>query len=159
MKTAKMTTVTKGKYNTSSLLEIDGFVYSKREPFKERNEIVQTKPSGKKPLTQVPEDQASFHQPELKMPIQAAVKSRQSSRRSSIGLRGKRVSQALNGMCRILSPLILAIPHSSIAPKDYFSLIDAELSDPLRMRQLLLWCSIKAQEMFGPTQGNGKRLL
>ncbi|TPX64478.1 hypothetical protein SpCBS45565_g05871 [Spizellomyces sp. 'palustris'] len=54
-------------------------------------------------------------------------------RRSSLGLRGKRVSAAHNGLC--------PPPHETIDPSDFYRHIDAELSDPNRMRQLLVWCA------------------
>ncbi|KAJ3017534.1 hypothetical protein HKX48_003500 [Thoreauomyces humboldtii] len=54
-------------------------------------------------------------------------------RRSSIGLRGKRTSTAHNGLC--------PQPHETIEPEDFYRHIDADLSDPNRMRQLLVWCA------------------
>ncbi len=36
-------------------------------------------------------------------------------------------------------------PHPSISPKDYYKLIDAELPDPARMRQLLTWVAEKTR--------------
>lgn len=54
-------------------------------------------------------------------------------RRSSFSLRGKRVSSAHNGLC--------GLPHASIQPSDYYRHIDAEQSEPVRMRQLLVWCA------------------
>lgn len=61
-------------------------------------------------------------------------------KRSSIGLRGKRVSTSLNNLC--------PSPHTSVPPSSYYTLIDNESSDPMRMRQLLLWCCLKTSESF-----------
>ncbi|KAJ3177273.1 hypothetical protein HDU87_004524 [Geranomyces variabilis] len=65
-------------------------------------------------------------------------------RRSSLGLRGKRTSTAHNGLC--------PPPHETIDPKSYYRHIDADLSDPIRMRQLLVWC---AQKSIGPEDSMG----
>ncbi|KAJ3172585.1 hypothetical protein HDU88_005914 [Geranomyces variabilis] len=65
-------------------------------------------------------------------------------RRSSLGLRGKRTSTAHNGLC--------PPPHETIDPKSYYRHIDADLSDPIRMRQLLVWC---AQKSMGPEYNIG----
>lgn len=71
---------------------------------------------------------------------------REQGKRSSIGLRGKRVSEVLNGT--------QASPHSDIATNKYYTLIDAGLSDPLRMRQLILWCAMKAIQSNSLVAGN-----
>jgi hypothetical protein len=39
----------------------------------------------------------------------------------------------------------VALPHQSIDTKDFYRHIDADQSDPVRMRQLLLWCAQKSQ--------------
>ncbi|KAL5038905.1 hypothetical protein RTP6_006146 [Batrachochytrium dendrobatidis] len=59
-------------------------------------------------------------------------------RRSSLGLRGKRISS--------LDSSITGLPHETIEPQQYYRLLDAEQSDPIRMRQLLVWCSQKAMQ-------------
>jgi hypothetical protein len=64
-------------------------------------------------------------------------KSTSGRRRSSLGLRGKRTSSLYNGLC--------PLPHQSIDTQDFYRHIDAEQSDPVRMRQLLLWCAQKSQ--------------
>ncbi|KAJ1559190.1 hypothetical protein HK405_011660, partial [Cladochytrium tenue] len=56
---------------------------------------------------------------------------RASRRRSSIGMRGKRASTSSSG---------LALPAS-----EFYRHIDAEQSDPVRMRQLLIWCAHRAK--------------
>ncbi|KAI8817687.1 Mis12-Mtw1 protein family-domain-containing protein [Fimicolochytrium jonesii] len=58
-------------------------------------------------------------------------------RRSSLGLRGKRVSR--NGLC--------PPPHETIEPENFYRHIDAEQSDPNRMRQLLVWCTERSMNM------------
>jgi hypothetical protein len=57
-----------------------------------------------------------------------------------VSMRGKRVSEAYNGLC--------PVPHADIPTNSYYSFIDTEVSDPLRMRQLLLWCSLKTAETY-----------
>ncbi|KAJ1556604.1 hypothetical protein HK096_011618, partial [Nowakowskiella sp. JEL0078] len=52
-----------------------------------------------------------------------------SRRRSSLAARGKRQSTAHH-----------APPHSSISPNEYYRHLPADLGDPIRMRQLLMWC-------------------
>jgi Mis12-Mtw1 protein family len=138
-------------------------VYSKREakkqPFQENNEenITSNKANkrGKKHIitadvsggVAVDMDAIKSAKP-VETPIKVD-KSRHSDsqfstpRRSSIALRGKRASDAYHGMCRNLIHLTLAPPHPTVNPKDYYSFIDAQLSDPLRMRQLLLWGAMK----------------
>ncbi|KAJ3039357.1 hypothetical protein HK097_002862 [Rhizophlyctis rosea] len=66
-------------------------------------------------------------------------------RRSSLGLRGKRVSMSNNGLCQP--------PHMTIDPADFYRHIDAEQSEPVRMRQLLLWCSQRIMEENRPAEG------
>ncbi|TPX40489.1 hypothetical protein SeMB42_g05971 [Synchytrium endobioticum] len=66
-------------------------------------------------------------------------------RRSSLGFRGKRVSGSLNGLC--------PPPHESINPSEYYRHITADDSEPVRMRQLLLWCMHKAKQHMQPLSG------
>ncbi|KAK9459892.1 Mis12-Mtw1 protein family-domain-containing protein [Lipomyces oligophaga] len=54
------------------------------------------------------------------------------SRRSSLGMRGKRASSISSGL--------VAVPHSDIPVEDFYKHLDADLSDPHRMKQLLTWC-------------------
>ncbi|KAL2913306.1 hypothetical protein HK105_207184 [Polyrhizophydium stewartii] len=61
-------------------------------------------------------------------------------RRSSIGMRGKRISSALG------DGDLPGLPHETIPSSEYYRLTDAEQSDPVRMRQLLVWCAQKAME-------------
>ncbi|KAI8912093.1 Mis12-Mtw1 protein family-domain-containing protein [Powellomyces hirtus] len=68
-------------------------------------------------------------------------------RRSSLGMRGKRISSAHNGLC--------PPPHETIDPTDFYRHIDAELSDPNRMRQLLVWC---AQRSLGSADSPSTKL-
>ncbi|KAI8913716.1 Mis12-Mtw1 protein family-domain-containing protein [Entophlyctis helioformis] len=69
-----------------------------------------------------------------------SLHSRQSlaRRRSSILQRGKRMSSA--------GSRFTGHPHDSIPTDEYYRLIDAEQSDPVRMRQLLVWCAQKAMD-------------
>ncbi|KAK4669250.1 uncharacterized protein QC763_201270 [Podospora pseudopauciseta] len=59
-------------------------------------------------------------------------------RRSSLGMRGRRASSLIdNGQS--------ALPHREVDPKDFYKYISAEgLSEPRRMKQLLIWCGERA---------------
>ncbi|KAJ3331313.1 hypothetical protein HDU76_003495 [Blyttiomyces sp. JEL0837] len=58
-------------------------------------------------------------------------------RRSSLGMRGKRMSASANGISQL--------PHETIEASEFFRHIDAEQSEPVRLRQLLVWCTKRAQ--------------
>lgn len=58
-------------------------------------------------------------------------KSKSGVRRSSLGNRGKRASSIGNGF--------EAVPHADVSPKSFYKHIDGEMSEPQRMKQLLLW--------------------
>jgi kinetochore protein Mis13/DSN1 len=60
------------------------------------------------------------------------------SRRSSLGMRGRRASSLLdNGQS--------ALPHREVDPSEFYKYISAEgLSEPRRMKQLLIWCGERA---------------
>ena len=55
-------------------------------------------------------------------------------RRSSLGMRGRRASSLIdNGHS--------ALPHREVDPAEFYKYISAEgLSEPRRMKQLLIWC-------------------
>lgn len=55
-------------------------------------------------------------------------------RRSSLGGRGKRVSDAS----------VIVQPHNSIIPSSFYKHIDADESEQDRLRQLLIWCASRA---------------
>ncbi|KAH8659669.1 Mis12-Mtw1 protein family-domain-containing protein [Ilyonectria robusta] len=55
------------------------------------------------------------------------------SRRSSLGMRGRRASSLIDGGQS-------AIPHREVNPADFFKHIEASLLEPRRMKQLLTWC-------------------
>jgi hypothetical protein len=61
-----------------------------------------------------------------------------------MSMRGKRVSEAYNGMC--------PAPHSSVPSSTFYTLISTEISEPLRMRQLLLWCALRTAQSFPTPQ-------
>lgn len=44
----------------------------------------------------------------------------------------------------ILADLIIALPHSEVEVKDFYTLIEQSLPEPRRMRQLLTWCGERA---------------
>ncbi|WBW71141.1 MIS12/MIND complex Mis13/Dsn1 [Schizosaccharomyces osmophilus] len=56
-------------------------------------------------------------------------------RRSSLGQRGKRASSIGTGF--------EALPHADVPTNEYYRHISKDLSEPLRMKQLLLWASYK----------------
>ncbi|KAL2264757.1 hypothetical protein VTJ83DRAFT_7267 [Remersonia thermophila] len=60
------------------------------------------------------------------------------SRRSSLGMRGRRASSLIdNGQS--------ALPHREVDPAEYYKYIAADgLSEPRRMKQLLIWCGERA---------------
>jgi kinetochore protein Mis13/DSN1 len=63
-----------------------------------------------------------------------SVFGRASSRRSSVALfRGKRASSVAGGA--------LVLPHPAVPSSDFHSLISTEVPGPIRMRQLLIWCT------------------
>ncbi|ORY32745.1 hypothetical protein BCR33DRAFT_723403 [Rhizoclosmatium globosum] len=74
--------------------------------------------------------QSQSNQVPLKIPLLAADK----RRRSSLGTRGKRLSSSPSG-------LAIAPPHPSINPSEYYTLIDPDQPEPMRLRQVLLWCA------------------
>ncbi|KAK9450074.1 Mis12-Mtw1 protein family-domain-containing protein [Limtongia smithiae] len=55
------------------------------------------------------------------------------SRRSSLGMRGKRASSLSKGL--------VAVPHSDIETAEFYKHLDSDLPDPHRMKQLLVWCA------------------
>lgn len=57
-------------------------------------------------------------------------------------------SQSCSTDSVVSATLTKAQPHPSIPTETYASLIDRDLSEPLRMRQLLLWCTLKSMESF-----------
>lgn len=59
-------------------------------------------------------------------------------RRSSLGMRGRRASSLIdNGQS--------ALPHREVDPAQFYKYISAEgLSEPRRMKQLLIWCGERA---------------
>lgn len=59
-------------------------------------------------------------------------------RRSSLGNRGKRASSIGNGF--------VAVPHSAVNPKEFYKHLDADLPEPHRMKQLLLWSLKRVME-------------
>ncbi|CCU76364.1 kinetochore protein mis13 [Blumeria hordei DH14] len=69
-----------------------------------------------------------------------------SARRSSLGMRGRRASSLINNGHS-------AIPHREVETKDFYKYIEAEgLSEPRRMKQLLVWSS---ERCMGPKPLHG----
>ncbi|KAH8881563.1 hypothetical protein GQ53DRAFT_702042 [Thozetella sp. PMI_491] len=70
-------------------------------------------------------------------------------RRSSLGMRGRRASSLIeNGHS--------ALPHREVDPAEFFKHIEAGvLSEPRRMRQLLMWCGERALSEKPPHGSHG----
>lgn len=67
-----------------------------------------------------------------------ALRKKDTKRRSSLGLRGRRASGLIDAGHT-------ATPHSAVPPEDFYKHIEAEgLSEPRRMKQLLVWCGERA---------------
>ncbi|KAF2153918.1 hypothetical protein K461DRAFT_118668 [Myriangium duriaei CBS 260.36] len=64
--------------------------------------------------------------------------SRDSNRRSSAGLRGKRASSLID------AGTSTAIPHTEVRTEDFYKHISQDLMEPRRMKQLLVWCGNRA---------------
>lgn len=71
------------------------------------------------------------------------------SRRSSLGMRGRRASSLIdNGHS--------ALPHREVDPSEFYKYIAAEgLSEPRRMKQLLIWCGERALSEKPPHGSRG----
>jgi hypothetical protein len=120
-----------------------GFVYTKRA-LKESNQDLTLQKTLRTKTFQVPVRDDTFQVPigddRPDKPIKQQNTKTEKQERVSLGMRGKRVSESYNGMC--------PLPHPHVQPYQYHTLIDASLSEPLRMRQLLLWCALKTSETF-----------
>ncbi|KAJ6440386.1 pgaD-like domain-containing protein [Purpureocillium lavendulum] len=60
-----------------------------------------------------------------------------SNRRSSLGSRGRRASS-------LIESGQTAIPHREVDPAEFYKHIEADLVEPRRMKQLLMWCGERA---------------
>lgn len=60
-------------------------------------------------------------------------------------MRGKRMSTSANGLAQS--------PHDTIPATEFYRHIDADQSDPVRMRQLLVWCAKRAKDAL--VKGSG----
>ncbi|PGH23109.1 hypothetical protein AJ80_02883 [Polytolypa hystricis UAMH7299] len=66
-------------------------------------------------------------------------KGKKGQRRSSLGMRGRRASSLID------SGASNALPHDAVDNADFYKHIESEgLSEPRRMRQLLIWCATRA---------------
>lgn len=86
-------------------------------------------------------------------------------RRSSSGMRGRRASSLIDSGTSNGEPatqsfsaldtgteLYTALPHSEVEPPDFYKHIHQDLSEPRRMKQLLVWCGTRALPQR-PTDG------
>ncbi|KAI4251242.1 MAG: hypothetical protein LQ352_004978, partial [Teloschistes flavicans] len=60
------------------------------------------------------------------------------SRRSSLGMRGRRASSLID------SGKSDALPHDEVETAEYYKHIESSLTEPRRMKQLLTWCATRA---------------
>ncbi|KAI4104800.1 MAG: hypothetical protein L6R37_003073 [Teloschistes peruensis] len=60
------------------------------------------------------------------------------SRRSSLGMRGRRASSLID------SGKSDALPHDEVETAEYYKHIESSLTEPRRMKQLLTWCGTRA---------------
>ncbi|KAF4615741.1 hypothetical protein D9613_012463 [Agrocybe pediades] len=65
-------------------------------------------------------------------------------RRSSVSGRGKRISTSFETTGKIVQP------HNSVSENSFYKHIDADLPEPERVRQLLIWCSLRAASTSHP---------
>ncbi|KAF9475965.1 hypothetical protein BDN70DRAFT_883059 [Pholiota conissans] len=71
--------------------------------------------------------------------------SRGHRRKSSVGGRGKRTSTAFE------TTGVITQPHNSVSESSFYKHIDCDLPDSERVRQLLIWCSLRAAANPPPT--------
>ncbi|KDR68567.1 hypothetical protein GALMADRAFT_146221 [Galerina marginata CBS 339.88] len=69
-------------------------------------------------------------------------------RKSSVGGRGKRISTSFE------TTGIITQPHNSVSESSFYKHIDSEIPEPERVRQLLIWCSLRAAST--PTSSSSK---
>ncbi|KAB8254268.1 Mis12-Mtw1 protein family-domain-containing protein [Aspergillus pseudonomiae] len=70
--------------------------------------------------------------------LRGAAKSGKGNRRSSLGMRGRRASSLID------SGASNALPHDQVDTAEFYKHIAADLPEPRRMRQLLIWCATRA---------------
>ncbi|KAK1836265.1 Mis12-Mtw1 protein family-domain-containing protein [Podospora conica] len=71
------------------------------------------------------------------------------SRRSSLGMRGRRASSLIDNGHN-------ALPHREVDPSEFYKHIEAEgLSEPRRMKQLLIWCGERSLSEKPPHGSHG----
>ncbi|KAF9493111.1 hypothetical protein BDN71DRAFT_1450623 [Pleurotus eryngii] len=63
-------------------------------------------------------------------------------RKSSVGSRGKRISEVFENTG------IISQPHNSVSDSSFYKHIDLDLDEPERVRQLLTWCSARAASSY-----------
>ncbi|KAK1754636.1 Mis12-Mtw1 protein family-domain-containing protein [Echria macrotheca] len=75
------------------------------------------------------------------------------ARRSSLGMRGRRASSLIdNGHS--------ALPHREVDPAEFYKHIESEgLSEPRRMKQLLIWCGERALSEKPPHGSHGSSAI
>ncbi|TFK49790.1 hypothetical protein OE88DRAFT_1662456 [Heliocybe sulcata] len=66
-------------------------------------------------------------------------------RKSSLSMRGKRVSTAYD------TSGVITQPHASVSDSSFYKHIDADLPEAQRARQLLIWCSSRAMNRTSPS--------
>lgn len=77
------------------------------------------------------------------------------SRRSSLGMRGRRASSLIDSgksdgkegslpSIYNMTELLVALPHDEVDSSEFYKHIESNLTEPRRMKQLLTWCGTRA---------------
>ncbi|CAK40327.1 Mis12-Mtw1 family protein [Aspergillus niger CBS 101883] len=66
------------------------------------------------------------------------------NRRSSLGMRGRRASSLIDSGASNGGQTVPSLPHKKVDTADFYKHIAADLPEPRRMRQLLIWCGTRA---------------
>ncbi|GAT27886.1 Mis12-Mtw1 family protein [Aspergillus luchuensis] len=66
------------------------------------------------------------------------------NRRSSLGMRGRRASSLIDSGASNGGQSMPSLPHKKVDTADFYKHIAADLPEPRRMRQLLIWCGTRA---------------
>jgi kinetochore protein Mis13/DSN1 len=101
---------------------------------------------------------------------QANAKNQTHRRKSSVG-RGKRTSTsfATTGIIskfidvsdipnKALNILLTAQPHNSVSESSFYKHIDCDLPEPERIRQLLIWCSLRASSTSSSSSASSSKV-
>ncbi|KAI8619821.1 Mis12-Mtw1 protein family-domain-containing protein [Chytriomyces sp. MP71] len=88
------------------------------------------------PMTAGPRPSPPLSLAQLALPINTTSTAPLNRRKS---WRGSRISSSSTGIAKDL-------PHPDISPSEYYCHVDQELMEPLKMRQILIWCAKRVKE-------------